>query len=141
MNLPIAAVGVLMFIAFLAHILAGLRETMSIRPSAILNKAGSVDSEAETLERNWAQALCAFQLVTVDLLALTVASLLLAFTDIIANKRPVAIALAVFFALWGVAWLVQLAWLRTSRNNYLLLGHWLFWFVCAGLMYWGAQSL
>lgn len=141
MNLPIAAVSVLMLVALLAHTLAGHRETMSIRPSRLLQKGSTADSMFETLERSWIQSLCAFQLVTIDLLVLTAASFLLAFTEIIPQKKPFALALAAFFFLWGIAWLVQLAFLKVPRKNYLLLGHWLFWFACGGLTYWGAQSL
>ncbi|MBU1238026.1 MAG: hypothetical protein KJ634_14040 [Gammaproteobacteria bacterium] len=131
-----------MLLALLAHVLAGVRETMSIRPSSILpDTADRISEAAGTLERNWTQALCAFQLVTVDLLALTALSFLLAFTDLIPQQRPVALVLAGFFALWGVAWLVQLVVLKVPRKNYLLLGHWAFWFLCAGLSFWGAQSL
>lgn len=140
MSFPIAVVSVLMFIALLAHVFTGLRETMRTRPSQILPK-DVVEPMLETLERNWTQSLCAFQLVTVDLLVLTVMCFLLAFTNIIPYRKPIALALAVFFVLWGIAWLAQLAFLKTSRRNYLLLGHWIFWFVCAGLMYWGARSL
>jgi hypothetical protein len=139
-NVPILAVGVLMLLALLAHIAGGIRESMSIRPSLI---AGTANGQPglERLERNWAQAMCAFQLVTVDLLALTTVLFVLAFTEIIVQKKLVTSALAVFYFLWGSAWLIQLVALKSPRKNYLFLGHWAFWFICAGLLYWGAQSM
>jgi hypothetical protein len=141
LNLPIAAVSVLMLLALLAHTLVGAREARSVRPSLIMPKGSTTESSAERLERNWAQSLCAFQLVTVDLLALTALSFLLAFTEVISPKKPIALALAGYSLLWGIAWLIQLAVLKSPRKNFFLLGHWVLWFLCAVLVYWGAQSL
>lgn len=136
MNLPFAIVGVLVLVALLAHVFMGLRETLSIHPE----RDGADGPTSARLERNWMQALCAFQLVSVDLLVLASFALLLAFTDVVPQRRLVANALGVFFAFWGLAWLIQLVVLRAPRRNYLLLGQWILWFVCAALAGWGARS-
>ena len=89
--------------------------------------------------RNWVQLMCAFQLVSVDLLAVAVVLYLLAFTQYLSPTQGIALGMAVLFALWGISWLLQLAFLRRPRKDYLFLGHWVFWFVCSGLMAWGAS--
>ena len=70
MNYPIAIAGCLTLLAFVAHVTGGIKQSLSIAPAKI---AGSQVERGvlETLERNWVQAMCAFQLVTIDLLALS----------------------------------------------------------------------
>jgi hypothetical protein len=69
-----------------------------------------------TIERNWVQSLCAFQLVTVDLFVLSVLLFLLGTTDVMPARREFALIAAGFFVLWGVAWIVQLLILRRRLN-------------------------
>jgi hypothetical protein len=133
MNYPITVAGAIVSLAFLAHTFVGTREALAARP----NGSGSVD--AATTERNWVQSLCAFQLVTVDLLVLAILLVILGTTDFLADRREIALILAGFFALWGAAWLLQLVVLRRGRNDYLMLCQWIFWFICSGLLFWGAQ--
>jgi hypothetical protein len=139
MNFPIISAGAIVFLAFIAHTVVGRREALSTRPPQ--TPAEDSDAAAVTIERNWVQLLCAFQLVTVDLLVLSVFLLVLGTTDLIPARREFALFGAGFFTLWGIAWLVQLLVLRRHRKDYLLLGQWAFWFVCAGLLLWGAQLL
>ncbi len=127
-----------MFIALLAHTFVGTRETFSIRPVRT-NEADSDNVAA--LERNWIQALCAFQLVTVDLSALSLLLFALGATEWIPARRQVTLAVSALLMLWGVAWLIQLIALRRPARDYLLLGQWLLCFVCAALLCWGTQSL
>ena len=139
MNYPIAIVCGLTLLGFVAHVTGGIKQSLSIAPSKI---AGSqIDPKMlEILDRNWVQAMCAFQLVSVDLLALSGILYLLAFTDTLSPKQPIAFALAAVYFLWGCAWLVQLFALKRKPKDYLFLGHWVFWFFCAGLIYFGALS-
>ena len=62
MNIPFAAAALLLAVAFFAHLFVGTRETLSQKP----------DEENTTQQgmRNWMQAVCAFQLVSIDLLLL-----------------------------------------------------------------------
>lgn len=129
MNYPILAASILVSVALLAHAFVGLRESYSVRPAD------------PALERNWVQSLCAFQLVTIDLAVLASLLFALAATDWIPARRGVALAVAGFFASWGLAWLLQLAALRRPAKDYGILGHWIYWFVCGALVFWGAQSL
>jgi hypothetical protein len=140
LNYPIAIAGCLTLLAFVAHITGGIKQSLSIAPAKI---AGSQLERGmlDTLDRNWVQAMCAFQLVTIDLLALSAVLYLLAFTNVLAPKQSIAFAVAAVYFLWGCSWLVQLLALKRKPRDYLFLGHWAFWFLCAGLICWGAQSL
>jgi hypothetical protein len=168
MNLPFLAVGLLMTLAALAHIIIGTRETLSLRPrpsdrgasqaadheahhgqdhsgavrhqQAHSGKAHHQQPPAEEAQRHWTQALCVFQLVSVDLILLTLTVWLLALTDILPARRELAYLVAAWLVLWSLAWLAQLAAVKSARKNYGLLGQWVLFLVCAGLMCWGAQG-
>lgn len=138
MSVPILIAAAIIFIAFVAHTIVGNREALTTRPSA---SNGVSSGDSATVERNWVQSLCAFQMVTVDLFVLSLLLFALAVTELVPARREVALATSVFFALWGLAWLIQLLILRRRLRDYLILSQWLFWFVCSGLLYWGAQTL
>ncbi len=139
MNYPLTIVACLTLLAFFAHIFGGLRESLSIAPAKLAEK--KTLHNFESLDRNWVQSICAFQLVSIDLLALSCLLFILSFTDIFIQKQLMAFCLAGFYFFWGVAWIVQLIALKRSAKDYLYLGHWVFWFGCSALIYWGALSL
>ena len=139
MNYQLATVGGLTVLALFAHVLGGIRQSLSIEPAKLADKENLANFEI--LDRNWVQSMCAFQLVAVDLLALSALLFLLAFIDVFLQKQLMGFALAAFYFLWGCAWLVQLLALRRKTMDYLLLGHWSFWFGCSALIYWGSLSL
>jgi hypothetical protein len=139
MNYPIFAAGVLTSLAFVAHTIIGNKEALSTTPAKLGDPAAV--SNFAVIERNWAQSLCAFQLVTIDLVVLSALLFLLAVTDYIGPKRQVAMAVSLFYALWGGVWFIQLCLLKRPVRDFLVLSQWLFWFMCAGLVYWGAQAL
>ena len=132
MNIPFLAAALLLTVAFLAHLLVGTRETQSLSPAE--------EEQTEQKRRNWIQALCAFQLVSVDLL-LAIVAYLLAATQILEAKREIACFMAAYLGTWGVAWLVQLKAVGAGSMNYYLLGQWILFFLCAALMAWGAQQV
>lgn len=138
MSIPILIAAAIVFMAFLAHTVVGNREALTTRPSMPHDVASS---KVITVERNWVQSLCAFQMVTVDLFVLSLLLFALGATELIPAKREVAFAASGLFALWGVAWVIQLMVLRRRLKDYALLSQWLFWFLCSGLLYWGAQAL
>lgn len=140
MNYPIAAVCGLMLVGFAAHITGGVIQSLSIEPSKVARKSGA-EEPLEVLDRNWVQAMCAFQLVSVDLLVLAGVLYVLAFTELLASRQTIGFAVAGLFFLWGIVWLVQLRALRRNLKDYLLLGHWSVWFLCSGLVFWGSLSL
>lgn len=137
-NYPIIIAASLVFLAFVAHTFVGTREALSTRPRKL---QAEDDSKAEKIERSWVQSLCAFHLVTVDLLALTLLLFFLGITDTFSARKEIAMIAAVFFTLWAAAWFIQLLALNRQPKEYLLLGQWILWFICAGLILWGAQSL
>jgi len=138
MNIPIAIAGALTTLALLAHVFVGLKETYAIAPGKLVNRTAFKDFE--TVERNWIQALCAFQMVTVDLLIIPALLFVIAFTELIEPRKTLTLVLSGWFALWGLFWLVQLSVLQRPKEDYALLPQWVFCLVCAGLLFWGAQS-
>jgi hypothetical protein len=138
-NYQLAIVGALTVFALLAHVFGGIRQSLSVEPAKLVDKDNLANFKA--LDRNWVQSMCAFQLVTVDLAALSTLLFLLAFTDVFVQKQLWGFALSGFYFLWGCSWLVQLFALRRKAIDYLLLGHWVFWFGCSALIYWGSLSL
>ena len=139
MNIPIAIAGALTTLAFLAHVFVGLKETYAIAPGKLVSR--TVFKNFETVERNWIQALCAFQLVTVDLLILPALLFVIAFTELLEPRKTLTLILAGWFALWGMIWLIQLSVLQRPGKDFALLPQWVFCLVCAGLLFLGAQSL
>ena len=139
MNIPILVAGILTFVAFLAHIIVGNKESLRVDPRRLVK--GQDVSDSETVVRNWVQVMCAFQMVTIDLLVLSGLLFALSTTDLVPSRRTIATGIAVFFALWGVIWLLQLLLLKREAMDYLKLGQWILWFVNSGLVYWGAQTL
>lgn len=133
MNYPIIIAGIIVFMAFIAHTFVGIREAMSTRPSAY--------EKTPTIERNWVQSMCAFQMVTIDLFALSILLLILGATEMLPARKEFALYTSLFLVLWGVAWFIQILVLRRSLKDYLMLSQWAFWFACAGLLFWGSQSL
>ena len=140
MNIPIAAVFGLTLLAFVAHITGGMKESLSTDPK-LFRGDGVADEAQERIGRNWTQLMCAFQLVSVDLLALAVVLYFLAFTEVLAPARSIALGVVCLYLLWGCSWLLQLYALKRKPKDYLFLGHWAFWFLCAGLVAWGRSSL
>ena len=139
MNYQLAAVGGLTVLALLAHVFGGIRQSLSVAPARLADRDKLTNFEA--LERNWVQAMCAFQLVTIDLLALSALLFVLAFTDVFEQEQLMGFGLALFYFLWGCSWLVQLLALRRRATDYLRLPQWVFWFGCSALIYWGSLSL
>ena len=139
MNYQLAIVGGLTVLALFAHLFGGLRQLLSVEPAKLTDKEKLANFE--TLDRNWVLSMCAFQLVTIDLLALSALLFFLAFTDGFVHKQLIGFALAGFYFLWGCAWLVQIFTLRRKATDYLLLGQWVLWFGCSALIYWGSLSL
>ncbi len=137
-NYPITIAGSLIFLAFLAHTFVGYRESLSTRPR---KEFAASAADAENIERNWVQMLCAFQWVAVDLLFFSVLLLVLGATDFLPAKREISLVAAGLLTLWGCAFLVPLLLLQRRWKDYLLLWQWAFCFLCAGLLVWGAQKV
>jgi len=140
MNYPIAFVFGLICLVILAHLFGGIRESLTVRPSK--NALEHMDGLSfKRIERNWVQLMCAFQLVSIDLIAVAVVLYLLAFTGYLHPAQQIAFGMAILFIGWGLAWLVQLASLKREKRDYFLLGQWVLWFICSGLLVWGARTL
>lgn len=82
--------------------------------------------------------MCAFQMLTIDLLVVTIALFTISLTDVLPFDNELTLFFSLMFFLWGVVWLAQLFWLKSKPKTYVILSQWVFRFVCSGLLYWGA---
>lgn len=130
MNIPVLIVAVITLVAFFAHLIGGTRETAKLEP----------DGADPRLMSHWVQAMGAFQMLSVDLLAVGGVLLAVAVWDLGAVERIIIQAGILLFLAWGVVWVVQMLWLKRSGVSLLKLPHWLVWFVCSGLLVWGLNS-
>ncbi|WP_108881997.1 hypothetical protein [Anderseniella sp. Alg231-50] len=128
MNVLILTVACITLLALVAHVFAGTKETATIAPA----------SQDEDLTANWVQAMCAFQMLTVDLLVVAVALFAVAFSDLGQLERPIVLSLSLLFFLWGLVWVIQLKFLNRRAAGLLRLPHWMVWFLCSGLLYLGS---
>lgn len=127
MNIPVLIVGCIMALAFVAHVFGGTRETARIAP----------DPAAPNLTRHWVQAMGAFQLLSVDLLAVALLLFGVALWDMGPAEDLIMKGLIALFCLWGAVWFVQVQWLKRSGAGIFQLPHWVIWFGCAGLLFLG----
>jgi len=141
MNYPLVIVLIIMVVGFVAHMTGGVIQSLTVQPSKVSDGKPAANGELEALDRNWVQSMCAFQLVSVDILVVIGVLYLLAFTEALAPRQMIGFAVATWFLFWGFAWLGQLVALKREPRDYLILGHWMVWFFCAGLVYWGSLSL
>lgn len=125
MNALVLVVACISSIAAIAHVFGGSKETAQIAPL----------SENEKLRTHWMQAMCAFQMLSVDLIILSVALFTIVFADLGPHEGKFILMLSLLFFLWGTVWVVQLLWLRVRPSALFRLPHWLVWFLCSGLLY------
>ncbi len=136
MNIQVFIVGCITALAFVTHLFVGTKESLSISPKKLDTKID--EKESESLIRNWTQATCAFQMISVDLLFLSILLFVISLTDIIIFERSIILALSVLYLFWGLAWLTQLLTLKSNPKNYVYLSQWIFWIFSSGLLYWGS---
>jgi hypothetical protein len=128
MNIPVLIVASFSLLAVIAHIFGGTKETASISPN---------ESDIK-LTRSWKQAMCAFQMLAIDLIAVTIAMFTISLTEVIPFEYELTLFLSLLYFLWGVVWLIQLVWLKSNAKTFMYLPQWIFWFVGSGLLYIGA---
>jgi hypothetical protein len=124
---PLLIVACFSFLAVIAHIIGGTKETASIAP----------DKNNILLTRSWKQVMCALQMLAIDLIAVTIALFTISLTDLIWFEYELTLFLSLLYLLWGVVWLVQLVWLKSNAKTFMYLSPWLFGFVGSGLLYIG----
>ncbi|MEP1964661.1 hypothetical protein [Tateyamaria sp.] len=127
MNVPVLIVASIMAIVVVAHVFGGARETARIAPNP----------SAANLTRHWVQAMGAFQMLSVDLLAVTLLLFGVALWDLGPAEDLILKGLIALFCLWGIVWFAQVQWLKRTGAGILQLPHWMIWFFCAGLLFVG----
>lgn len=128
MNILVFSVACITLVAFVAHVFAGTKETATVEPASADDK----------LTTNWVQAMCAFQMLSVDLLVVAAALFGLAFFDLGPLHRPAVLLLSLLFLLWGIVWIVQMKWLNRPSVALWRLPQWIVWLVCSVLLYFGS---
>ena len=124
MNIPVFIVACIMLLVVLAHVIGGTKETAAIEPQ----------EDGSKLVTHWVQAMCAFQMLSVDLALMAALLFAVAIWDLgAAEIWIIKISSGVFF-LWGVVWVVQLLWLSRPSVTLFKLPHWAVWFLCSGLL-------
>ena len=127
MNIPVLIVACITSLAFVAHVFGGTRETASIAPK-----------EDQKLMVSWVQAMCAFQMLAVDLLALSLLLFAIVYWDLGSGETLILQLASALFFLWAVVWVIQVLWAKRPSVTLLRLPHWVIWFVCSGLLYFGS---
>ena len=130
MEIPELIVACVSLLAVVAHVLGGTRETAAIRPSG----------HDEKLTAHWIQAMCAFQMLSVDLLAVSLLLFAIAFWDLGPSEETYVLLLSLLFFLWGTVWAFQAWWIKKTPQYLFRLPHWVVWFACSGLLYWGTHA-
>jgi len=128
LNIPVLIVAIITALAVVAHVIGGTRETASLAP----------DPKDSKTSANWVQAMCAFQMLSVDLAVLTGLLFTIALSDVLPSERNWTLGLSLLFLLWGVVWVIQMLAVKRQGVTLLRLPHFLVWFVFAGLLYIGA---
>lgn len=140
MNYPILAIAVLTLVAFVLHSTGGVWETLKIKPSRLRESKETALADTEKNDRIWTQSLCAFQMLGIDLLVMAGVLYALAATDLILQKREVALVCALIFLLWGFVWVVQMLFIKRSFKSLFTLPHWLIWFACSAMVFYGSTQ-
>jgi len=134
MNIALIVPAVITGLALIAHTLVGTQEALSTSPQKVLSTGLT-----PAVERHWIQNLCAFQMVTVDLLFVTGLLISCLIMQRYPSEQELLFILSAWFGLWGLAWLVQLLALRCRRRHYWQLCQWCLWMNCSICLYSAAQ--
>ncbi len=129
MNIPVLIVAVVMTFATLGHVAIGTKETATLEPKGASGKPMA----------NWVQTMCAFQMLTLDLVVLTGLLFVIALWDVLPAEPQITLGIAAYFALQGLLWMGQVVWFARPGATLLSLPHWLVWLVLAGLLWLGAS--
>jgi hypothetical protein len=127
MNIPVLIVAIITLIAFFAHLIGGTRETAAIAPK-----------NDDKLTSSWVQAMCAFQMLAVDLLAISLILFAVALWDLGEGETLIIQIASLLYFSWGVVWIIQVRWLKEPSVGLLRLPHWIIWFFCSGLLFYGS---
>jgi len=128
LNVPVLIVASITLIAVVAHVFGGTKQTAAVEPK----------SEDGQLTVFWVQAMCAFQMLAVDLLAVALLLFAVAIWDLGPVEQPILRFSSLLFFLWGLVWIIQVQWLKRPSVGLLRLPHWVIWFLCAGLLFYGS---
>ena len=116
-------------LAVIAHVIVGTRETASLEPP----------TQDDARRAHWVQAMSAFQMLSVDLLAVAGLLIWIGVADV-PGEAALRFGLSLLFAAWGAVWLFQMLALGHRSVSIWKLPHWAVWFLCAALLLWPVAS-
>ncbi|SMF84075.1 hypothetical protein [Pseudobacteriovorax antillogorgiicola] len=129
MNFVLIFASFLSGLAFLAHAFIGDKEYRALKPGS--------EEDAKPME-TWIQTRCGWHWVSLDLLAVSVLLFVLASTQIIQAKTEILHLLSLYHLACGCVWLLTLLFSKSHNRQIFVLGQWIFCFIQASLIYWGA---
>ena len=129
MNTSILIANGLVLLTFIMHTFGGDREYKSIEPEK---------DNASKLEK-WTMGRGAFHIVSADFLLASIGLILINFTDYFTDKKLMLNILALYFFLYGLAFLITLFISKKFPNSFIKLWQWLLMFIISGLIYFGAN--
>ncbi len=124
MNIPVLIVACVTLLAVVAHVIGGTRETATLAPPA----------EDTKRTPHWVQAMCAFQMLAIDMLAVSLALFAIALWDMGPHEPKFIFGFGLLYLAWAAVWVIQLRWLNRTAAPLLRLPHWIVWLVCAALL-------
>ena len=124
MNYWHLSAAILSFVAFLAHLIPGSRETLSLR-------------NASSPEQAWHQAFGVWQLISLDLLLLTGIFLASAFGFFSESWGALSIILYAWLVGWTLVWILTIGLSSRGWKYLLKLPQWALFLALLGLGYMG----
>lgn len=102
MNIPVLIVATVMALSVVAHVVGGTGETAHLAPAPADKKRSAL----------LVPAICAFQMLGVDLAAVTGLLFTIALTDVLAHEALWIQAFGFLLLAWGCIWVVQMIWVH-----------------------------
>lgn len=129
MNIPLFIANLLALLGFIAHTFIGTKELGILLPRT------HPDSKIKEI---WSMGRGGWHMVSLDLFLATLALGLVNFTEDLLPEKTTLYFLALYFALTGMVWLINVAFSPPFPKRFLKLGQWILLWMISGLVYWGA---
>lgn len=120
---------ILCALAFFAHAIGGDRELLQIRPIP--------DKEHFQKQQYWTMARCGWHWISFDLLAASVLLALINFAQMFQGERVILQLLSIYFAGYGLFWLITILISESFPKNWMYLGQWMLLWLISGLIWLG----
>lgn len=130
MNIPILIANILAILAFLIHTFIGDKEVRILQPPA--NADGWTNKQEK-----WTMIRCGWHWVSFDLLIVSIALLIINFTDYFDNEKLFLQIISIYLLILAVIWIIVILISKPFEKRFIKLGQWLLLLILSGLIYWG----